>query len=206
MFRIVCLYFQGYSLKIEEANRQQRICRSSCYCFLIWRAYFMSVYFIPRFRCGSCFSDPHFFGQVLSSGFFCKKSPQQKCLQEVTGKQRLPDTWNLRNFPIMKRSGLWMGALPSRQTGMWLGSQKTHGLVTTRTGTSLEKSQQLGLLISSECTSRHLPSINLSQIPLMSLEPSFFPLENSFMWMSLIKLFLLTPPLTIKLKQEYELY
>lgn len=121
----------------------------------------------------SYFPDLRFFGQMLSSRFFCKKSPQKRCLLETMGKQSLPDTRNLRNFPIMKRSGLWVGSLPSRQTGMWQGSQKTHELVTTATGTSLEKSQQLCLLISSECTSRHSPSLDLFWIPFMSLWSSF---------------------------------
>ena len=75
----------------------------------------------------------------------------------------------------MKRSGLWVGTLPSRQTGMCRGSQKTHGLVTTRTGTSLGKSQQLRLLISSECTSRHLTPLKLILDFFTSLDLSLFP-------------------------------
>lgn len=111
------------------------------------------------------------------------------------GKQSLPDTWNLGNFPVMKRSGLWVGTLPSRQTGMWLGSQKTHRLVTTRTGTSLEKSQQLGLLISSERTRRHLTLKSYTGFLLRHWSHHFHPFKNPLRWISSIKPFLPLPAL-----------
>lgn len=84
---------------------------------LLLPTYFLSEHSIHRFLWSFWFSDLPF-GYVLSSGFFCRKFPEKRCLHEVMGKWSLPDTWNLGIFPVMKWSGLWVGTLPSRQTGM----------------------------------------------------------------------------------------
>lgn len=88
MFWIVCLYFQGYSLKIEGANR---IPRSNCYCFLIRTvilcldSYVALVFltFISLVRCfqvGFSVRNPH------GRGVYVKRWVSKVCLTQRTSE------------------------------------------------------------------------------------------------------------------------
>lgn len=50
--------------------------------------------------------------------FFSARNPHKRVVYLKWWVSKVCLTWNLRNFPLRKRSGVWVGALPSRRMGM----------------------------------------------------------------------------------------
>lgn len=96
----LCVYISRATVwKLGEQTDREEFTGQAATASLLWRTCFISVYSILGFLCSFCFSNPHGFGYMFSSGFVSLRNPHEEVFTWSDGWVKFAWQGTSRTFP-----------------------------------------------------------------------------------------------------------